>query len=352
MQLKASYQQAKTWTWRLSRVSADSQLEHFIAQHPSVERLWLIHLTIWRYPAPILCHYICFLQWTFVILRWPDSLLLHVAKLHLQWQIKNVLKMQNDRNDLCIKPCLVYKWYKFLQITIDLQNSYQHIFKDLGQNYWYWLHFKFLCPSLAFLCNLECCYDALATYFFLSDQLGGGCCCSLKKGLRNFNASECYRLLPFEMSCVTAPRCCPVFFFFCHTASPLVRVHSSERHAATHVAWRGSATGGISGDGWYIFLTAYLSVWVMAPPLREIQLELEISGQCWLPAHSHRPGSVSSTSGSVWAQEEKVRRKQTAEGLESWDRHGNGLSEKVHTAAVNFPPSLYADIQMYYVIVD
>lgn len=24
--------------------------------------------------------------------------------------------------------------------------------------------------------------------------------------------------------------------------------------------------GGISGDGWYIFLTAYLCVWVMAPP--------------------------------------------------------------------------------------
>lgn len=81
------------------------------------------------------------------------------------------------------------------------------------------------------------------------------------------------------------------------------------QHVATHVVWQGSAMGGISGDGWCIFLTAYLCVWVMAPPLREIQLELEISGQCWLPAHSHRPGSVSSTSGSVWAQEEKVRRK-------------------------------------------
>lgn len=103
------------------------------------------------------------------------------------------------------------------------------------------------------------------------------------------------------------------------------RVHSSEQHVATHVVWWGSAIEGISGDGWCIFLTAYLCVWVIAPPLREIQLELEISGQCWLPAHSHRPGSVSSTSGSVWAQEEKVRRKQTAEDLESWDRHGNGL---------------------------
>lgn len=113
------------------------------------------------------------------------------------------------------------------------------------------------------------------------------------------------------------------------------KVHSSERRAATHVVWRGSAMGGISRDGWCIFLTAYLCVWVMAPPLREIQLELEISGQCWLPAHSHRPGSVSSTSGSVWAQEEKVRRKQTAEGLESWDRHGNGLRKKVHEAAMN-----------------
>lgn len=129
------------------------------------------------------------------------------------------------------------------------------------------------------------------------------------------------------------------------------RVHSSERHAATHVVWRGSAMGGISGDGWYIFLTAYLCVCAMAPPLREIQLELEISGQCWLPAHSHRPGSVSSTSGSVWAQEEKVRRKQTAEGLESRDRHGNGLRKKVHEAQPwichwRANPSFYTDNQM------
>lgn len=81
------------------------------------------------------------------------------------------------------------------------------------------------------------------------------------------------------------------------------RVHSTWRHVATHVVWWGTAIWGISGDGWFIFLTAYLSVWVMTPPLREIQLELEISGQCWLPAHSHRPGSVSSTSGSVWGGE-------------------------------------------------
>lgn len=107
------------------------------------------------------------------------------------------------------------------------------------------------------------------------------------------------------------------------------RVHSSERHVATCQVWWGSAIKGILGDGWCIFLIAYLHVWVMPPPLREIQLELEISSQCWLSAHSHRPGSVSSTSESVWAQEEKVRGKQTAEGLESWDSHRNGVRETV-----------------------
>lgn len=44
------------------------------------------------------------------------------------------------------------------------------------------------------------------------------------------------------------------------------RGHSTWRHVATHVVWWGTAIWGISGDGWFIFLTAYLSVWVMTPP--------------------------------------------------------------------------------------
>ena len=36
-----------------------------------------------------------------------------------------------------------------------------------------------------------------------------------------------------------------------------------------------------------------------SPTSSEIQLELEMAGHCWLPARPHRPGFVSSTSGSV-----------------------------------------------------
>lgn len=55
------------------------------------------------------------------------------------------------------------------------------------------------------------------------------------------------------------------------------------------------------------------------PRLREIQLELENSGHCWLLAHSHRPSSVSSTSGSVWTEEggESEIDTQTPQGMQN-----------------------------------
>lgn len=101
----------------------------------------------------------------------------------------------------------------------------------------------------------------------------------------------------------------PPLFALCLAATPLAM---TERDVATHVVWWRNAVGGISGDGCCIFLTALpLCMGNCFPPtpLCEIQLELEISGQCWLPAHSHKPGSIGSISGASEQQEEKVRRR-------------------------------------------